>query len=206
MKILIIGVSRSGTSSLRKAIMKQGYQSIGEPFNRGFNKTHKYPLEILKNDKVCIKTLCGQTALNWKGTSLEFQLKLSKDFDKIILLDRKNIIEHKESYLHMMWRVDNKQPVMLKWRPSDIPEEYKKDFESDGRYEDFKKQKEEIKLISEKLNIPITYYEELYSSDRMYSFEIINKWGLDDIEPFDLNDELDPIYKLKQNIKKNELI
>ena len=62
-----------------------------------------------------------------------------------------------------------------------------------------KEQKKIIAGISEELNIPITYYEKLYGEDRMEAFEIINKWGLEDIDPFDLLDFLDPSKKYKRD-------
>ena len=61
-----------------------------------------------------------------------------------------------------------------------------------------KEQKKIIVGISEKLNIPITYYEKLYGEDRMEAFEIINKWNLEDIDPFDLLDFLDPSKKYRR--------
>ena len=39
--------------------------------------------------------------------------------------------------------------------------------------------KSEIQSLSKLIDIPITYYEDLYGEDRMESFEIINKWDLD---------------------------
>ena len=65
----------------------------------------------------------------------------------------------------------------------------------------FEKEKKQINVLSEQLNIPITYYEDLYGEDRLDSFEIINKWDLD-LDPFELNDYLHPKYRLKQPGKK----
>ena len=42
-----------------------------------------------------------------------------------------------------------------------------------------KRHKEILKKISEMINVPITYYEKLFSTDNMEQFEIINigrKW------------------------------
>ena len=51
--------------------------------------------------------------------------------------------------------------------------------------------KSEIQSLSKLIDIPITYYEDLYGEDRMESFEIINKWDLD-LDPFQLNEYLHP--------------
>ena len=64
-----------------------------------------------------------------------------------------------------------------------------------------KEDKKIIAGISEKLNIPITYYEKLYSEDRMEAFEIINNWNLEDIDPFDLLHLLDPLNKHRKESK-----
>ena len=39
--------------------------------------------------------------------------------------------------------------------------------------------------------------------DRMESFNIINKWDIDDIDPFELNEYLHPKNKLKKSDKKS---
>ena len=64
-----------------------------------------------------------------------------------------------------------------------------------------KRRKKIIKGISDRLGIPITYYEKLYSEDRMEAFEIINKWDLEDIDPFELLDYLDPNKKYRREGK-----
>ena len=70
-----------------------------------------------------------------------------------------------------------------------------------GLDKELKEEKEIIAGISEGTNIPITYYENLYGEDRMKAFDIINKWGLDDIDPFELLDYLDPSKKYRKESK-----
>jgi len=200
MRILILGISRSGTSSLLKGFGDQGFYQLSEPFNSGINygTNLDYPISNFNDyTKLCVKCLCKQKPKNLDTDGLSFYKEFIREFDRVIILDRLNKEEHKESYLHMMWRMDNKQSVMLKWTPSDIPQEYKKDFKSDNRFEDLKKEKEEIKLISKKLNIPITYYEDLYGKDRQKSLDIIKSWNIN-INENKLNKYLDPKYKLRQ--------
>ena len=139
------------------------------------------------------------THLKPKNTKnlLEFQLDFAKEFDYIILLDRKNLEEHKESFLHLYYRIDTLQPTMQKWTMDSIPKKYKEEFEIDNRYYDLELQKEQIKKLSELLNIPITYYEDLYGNDRNKSFDIINSWNIP-INVDKLNKDLDPMHKLRQ--------
>ena len=120
--------------------------------------------------------------------------------DKLILLDRRNESEHMESFIHLHWRLKNKESVMQNWTSGAVPEWYEKEhnlkFESD-----LKEMKDHIKKISELTNTDITYYEDLYSDDRIKAFEIINKWNLKNIDSFEVLEYLDPSKKLKKNIK-----
>ena len=54
-----------------------------------------------------------------------------------------------------------------------------------------KRHKEILKKISEMINVPITYYEKLFSTDNMEQFEIINRLELD-LDSFTLQEYLDP--------------
>ena len=51
--------------------------------------------------------------------------------------------------------------------------------------------KSEILLVSKKLDIDITWYEDLYGEDRNKSLEIIKSWNLDINEEL-LNEDLHP--------------
>ena len=54
-----------------------------------------------------------------------------------------------------------------------------------------KRHKEILKKISEMINIPITYYEKLFSTYNMKQYEIINRLELD-LDSFTLQEYLDP--------------
>ena len=200
MKILILGISRSGTTSLKQAISNQNYFSIGEPFNQGLEdgRTHLYPIKDFDMyDNVVVKSLALQKPKNIDYELIEFQLKFIKDFDKTILLDRRDRKEHNESFLHLYWRLETKQPTMQKWDSDIIPKKYRELFEKDNRYFDLDLQKSQINEISRITNIPITYYEDLYGKDRNKSLEIIKSWQLK-INDETLNDDLNPKFKLRQ--------
>jgi len=51
--------------------------------------------------------------------------------------------------------------------------------------------KSEILLLSKKLNIDITWYEDLFGNDRKKSLDIIKSWNLD-LDSNQLNEDLHP--------------
>lgn len=203
MKILILGTSRSGTTSLARGIENQSYFTFYEPFNQNMfdDRDWRYPItDFNKYEKVCVKTLCLQTPLDINIDSFSFYKSFVKDFDKIILLDRKNINEHKQSFLHLYYRLENKESVNLKWDKNTVTKKFKNKFISENRYQELTLQKTEIKKISDFLDNEITYYEDLYGADREKSLKLIMSWKLD-IDNKILNEYLHPKFKLKQENK-----
>ena len=199
MKVLIIGTWRSGTTSLSRAIESQGFKTFLEPFNTGlFNgRNHLYPIKKINSYKnVLVKTLSSHLPKNSKLNIVEFYVKFIKEFDFILLLDRKDLNEHKESFLHMNWRLDSKESVMQQWDETTVPMKYRQKFKETNRYYELEMQKIILKIISKSTNIPITYYEQLYSNDREQSLNIIKSWNLN-LDNIILNEELNPKYKLK---------
>ena len=221
MKILIIGTPRSGTTSLIRGIGSQKYFSIGEPYNYniGYHKyENKYPLkQVSEYKKIVVKTLAYQIPKEKEGTDpTDFGVEFCSYFDKIILLDRINWDSHWISYVNLLktlkqkWEYNTELGIDVNtphtefnphkhWLSDSITEEDFKWAYEQKLDDKLKEQKKIIAGISEELNIPITYYEKLYGEDRMEAFEIINKWGLEDIDPFDLLDFLDPSKKYKRD-------
>lgn len=202
MKILILGTSRSGTTALRRGIQAQGYYTIGEPFNELVTGNRNYPLpELSEHKNICVKTLCDQVPKNIDLSFDEFIKLFVKDFDKIILLNRKNDIEHEESFLHLHWRISKNENTHVEWTGDIIPKDFKDEFYYHNHHTHLYLQKEQLKQISKDIDIPITWYEDLYSDDRTKAFDIINKWNIKHIDPFQLLEYLDPSKKLKKDIK-----
>lgn len=198
MKVLILGISRSGTTSLLKGFKHQKYITVGEPFNNAINLNRDYPpVELIDNDNICVKTLCNQIPNNLDISFYAFIKKFIKEFDKIILLDRKNNIEHEESFMHMYWRLSINQLAHTKWSSGVVPNDFKENFYKDGGMNRLYLQKEQLKKISSYINTPITWYEELYGEDRIQSLKVITKWDLD-LDSNLLNNYLNPKHKLKQ--------
>ena len=205
MKVLIVGLPRSGTTSLQNSFVDQGYTKLGEPYNYRLWKSIKYdypPKEVIEEDNIVVKTIVGQMPDIWEDDWYSFIIEFSKHFDKIILLDRLQFEEHLISVIHLQYRLSKDEAVMQRWTANDIPDDFLAGYMAAGGDKLLKNDKGELKGISDELNIPITYYENLYSDDRMAVFELINKWDLD-IDPFDMLDYLDPSKKLKQIDKKS---
>ena len=177
MKVLILGIGRTGTSSLLNGIAEQFDVRVSEPFYhrpifKEF-KEFKWPLKVLEDKgNVVIKCLINQTPLHLNVNTDEemqgFYVDWSKEFDKVILLSRKNIKEHWESWLNLMYRFyqvhkepwpgdRTKEPKFVKnshdkWHWETIPQDFI-DLQSPIRYK-FDQHHESIKVISEQLNIP----------------------------------------------------
>lgn len=196
MKILIIGIARSGTTSLLNGISKQGYTKIYEPY---FDKNNNKKF-TLSNDNIVVKTIFGQLPKNYKKEWKEFIKELIPKFDKIIWLDRKNMIEHCESFINLHYRSSLEPPtsVSKKWKMSEIPKSFNTDDYNKKITKALQAEKQTFKELVDELNYKITWYEDLYNKDRIHSFETINKWNLE-LDSFDLNEYLTPSKKYRQN-------
>ena len=152
MKILIIALPRTGSTSLLKKISKdRNLKSFFEPFD-GTDRV------IYNNeDNSVLKTIICHHPNNFE---------LSKEFDEIILLSRKNILECAESHAYQTYfsktkNYNSNNPYYYEQVPADIFELC---------YNDVLKWNNDLKQLSDKLNIPITYYEDIYNinhSDRL---------------------------------------
>lgn len=152
MKIIIISIPRSGSTSLMKKLSSEnGLDFIFEPWNTS-RPREKYNAE---RDNVVLKTIVDQFPPNiTQENSLEWYMSFVKDFDQIILLSRRDLDSCAESWAHFnhyyktylsteKYYYDN--PPNLEWAKKDITEKHNKLLE-----------------FGEKLNIPITYYEDVF--------------------------------------------
>jgi len=150
MKILLICTVRCGGTYLSKYL------------------SQKYNLKLMVEPdhlKTTIDNLCVKLIV-WKHDKKEI-LDYSKNFDYIIILDRKNIEEQTQSFLTVMEKT--LQPYD-KWEWNDINKDLGKGYEYYFAY--LKDVKEDIKEISDNLNLPIFYYEDLYyNSQQLYDLE-----------------------------------
>ncbi len=145
MRILIIALPRTGSTSLLNKLAKERrLKPIFEPFD-GTNRT-KYNGE----NNVVLKTIICHHSNN---------IELSREFDEVILLSRKNLLECAESHsfqTHFSKKknYNSNDPYFYEEVPSDVFELC---------YSDIIKWNDEINELSNKLNTPVTYYEDLFN-------------------------------------------
>ena len=161
MKILIISIPRSGSTSLFNALVHSSERIKLDPYLEPYNPD----MEKYKDKKIdfygnCIlKTIVHQKPLgiSWK----DFYEQLIERFDKVILLSRKNKIEVLESlgFAYYSNKFKKKQDWHTKYRYDDIKdiplEKYAElvDF--------FYKRLDEIKTL---FNLNTYFYEDLYTN------------------------------------------
>ena len=212
MKVLIVGVPRSGTTSLMSGFHDQGYYKISEPYNPfiWINTKHGYPLKELEQyPTLIVKTLVSQIHDSWKGDWLSFIVELSKHFDKVILLDRRDNKEHYTSMVNLDYKLylqrvlgEDTHPFK-KWREEEIPSMFEAGYKSGGGEAKLISLKTQLNELANKLSINVDYYEDLYGEDRMIAEHKIKEWEIDNIDVQKLVKYLDPSKKLKQFGKKS---
>jgi len=151
MKILIIALPRTGSTSLLKKISKdRNLKSFFEPFD-GTSRV------IYNNeDNSVVKTIISHHQNN---------LELINNFDEIILLNRRNLKELIESHSYQTYFLktgyNSNNPYVYKEPPEEI---------INLCTSDILNWNEEMRHLSEITKIPITYYEDIYNinhSDRL---------------------------------------
>lgn len=147
MKVLIIALPRTGSTSLLYKVAKEkGLNPLFEPFD-GTNR-----VIYNKEQDVVVKTIICHHNDN---------LGLSKEFDNVILLTRKNVMDCVESHAFQTYyskkkNYNSNNPYVYEEVPSEIFELCHKDII---------KWNKDIDELSRKLNIPITYYEDIFDKD-----------------------------------------
>lgn len=197
MRILIISPPRSGSSNLMHGLgFVLNYETISEPFNREVrvNTLYQWPFELPKN--VVVKIISNEKSNNYKSR-IEFLDDFIENFDKIILLSRRNTQEHFESYLNLRNKLGKGVGVAHSPWVKDELKNFKHNFTYDVHLKHYV---DKVNELNEKLNIPITYYEDLYSHDRNLSKSIIKNFNIEcDVEK--LNNFLHPKFRYRQEKK-----
>jgi len=169
MKVLIISLPRSGSTSLMKKISEEkNLKPIDEPF-------HVRHTIARKNfgDNIVLKTIVNQfpkIAIN----PVEWYIDFSKNFDETILLARKDLKACSESLAFYNHHKNNgfKKNDEYFWEKTpnyDTAQQYV--------YGCFYK----LIKISEMLNIPLIFYEDIYdlnSKDRLRKGDIVKPTNL----------------------------
>jgi hypothetical protein len=162
MKVLLITLPRTGsTSLLKKIVEEQNLHSISEPFNNVNGNSEKYKNYNWKNTN----NICVKTHINHKD--LPFYLEFIKFFDEVILLSRKDLNACAESlsYANYFQSFTEK----YKWiKTPNLNENVKL----------VKKFDEDLKELSKLIEIEVLYYEDLFdinSENRLRKNDIKRK-------------------------------
>jgi hypothetical protein len=198
MKILIVSPPRCGSTSLLNNLCElTNSKRIAEPYTNPkellTRKQNEYPLNL--NGNYIVKMVSNQVPESYREDFESFITLVYKEYSKVILLSRRNLQEHFESYINLRSRL-NKKDVHDSWYIDDI-----KPFYNRFNIEKFKLKTTVIDIISKKLKIPIIYYEDLYGKDRKKSLKIIESLNLN-IDNSKLNDKLNPIFRYRQFTKR----
>lgn len=191
MKVLIIGTHRSGTSNLMIALSEVfNLKHIPEPWNLKLNESlernsENFTYPDILNRYGIVKSLVDHYPPSF-DSCFDFYKDCKKHFDHILLLGRENRIQLAESKAYAS--TYNKWYSTYSIEKDNILE---LDMDSVNRECD-----NLIKLASV-LNIPITWYEDLYSGDMDIINHVVNKWSLD-IETNVISRYLNPKDKLRK--------
>ena len=184
MKIHILGTPRSGTTSLLNGIADSLNYTIKilEPFSQKqtfvkLKGDYKKHLNFLKNVtyNVVEKNLINNPSDLYPNKTISFYKDYLKNFDVNILITRKNIEEASQSLSHAT--------IKHTWLDS-----YQKDpnIVDPGAHDFLIKSNSLITQLSKDLNIPLFYYEELFTKNINLTLQKLESVGikLDNIGPF----------------------
>jgi hypothetical protein len=157
MRILIISLPRTGSTSFAKKLAEQyGLSLVFEPF-----APNAKLLNIFKNfesdytkDNVVVKTLVNDMH------DVDWLVNFSKEFDEVYLLSRRNLKECIESWAY------------LNYKRSEIGFDFETEYywERTPNYEEYENQilkwNEKLKEVSKELNKSIIYYEDIFDSTK----------------------------------------
>jgi hypothetical protein len=183
-RIAILARPRSGSTSLFRMIESQiendGFKCFYEPYNPNiYSRYYKEGINfdsldpILKYDKLFIKTLFGCSQYPSKSTGNDesgFSTWMSTFFNKVIVLDRRdkrlqaesllaNLESGKDWQLPKIYEIDKIETIRI-----------------EKEIKDFTYFSNKLKILAEKENWPMFYYEDLFIDhnfaeiQRMFSY------------------------------------
>jgi hypothetical protein len=154
MSIFIIALPRTGSSELgRRLSTHNKFKYEFEPFNPSVGLP---PLTDFK--KIVLKTIIFHLPYYIKEENrINWLIELTQNFDEIILLSRKNLTDCAESWSYLIHKEKEKS------FKSNQPYLWEKTPNYNEEYLNIIKWNEELTFISNELNIPITYYEDIFN-------------------------------------------
>lgn len=200
MKIIIITTGRTGSTNLLNSLINQtNFLGLDEPFIKNDLKNKNKKIELInKNKNIIVKHIISHN-INIDNIFLE-------KFDSKVILLRKNIKKHVESIIFSKYQdylYDNnkilKKRHHLKYNFSEVPSDFVQKFEKELT-EWTIKNNEVLLNLSQIYNIPIIYYEDIYSENIENNYRNLKK-----VFPFitlDIKKYFNPKKKYRINLKK----
>tara|TARA_B100001939_G_scaffold346332_1_gene364880 strand:+ start:91 stop:543 length:453 start_codon:yes stop_codon:yes gene_type:complete len=141
---------------------KYNLNAYGEPFNVSTNLDDGWKT----NDNVVVKTMLRHVP---KGVTSdkEYWIEMSKSFDEVILLSRKDLFDCAKSYsfmIDMNKEYDSANPYIWEETPS-----------LNKSFEFLKVEHKKLEEVSKLLKIPITYYEDIFDINSKERYRKSNK-------------------------------
>ena len=198
MKVLVLGTGKCGSTRLAYALRDYyGANLVIEPFNKEYNDNKPIVMPVLEENTI-VKCILGTGQSGSVDQDLfEFFLEYSLQFDKTVLITRRDQAARLLSVLHAQhyntWNPDEKY-TMMPWTIT-----------PDKSYDDITSILESDKVleaISSFMHIPIVYLEYLTSADREIAFKELTKIMMrNEEDSFDnmYDKHLDPRFKMNQN-------
>lgn len=181
MRILIIGTPRSGTSTLMRALSSStGYKQYIEPWNPTI-KQEMLPYPYDWNDDIVVKTIVWDIPENYcqYESNSVFYKELVKDFDRVVILGRKS----REDLLFSFAYQRNLDELHNYTRP---PGSWLFPYHLDPRKINLEPYRKEVERVcnsllevSKDLDIPITWYEDLYCDNVDYINQFLDNLNID---------------------------
>lgn len=197
MKILIISLPRSGSTSLMNGLS----ESLGIPYK--FQPFSEYIWgsnsikEIDFTSEVIVKTLINE--LPHTSTDIfTFYNELIKKFDKTILLSRKDLVSCAESYgYHLKHSSHEYWHKPYNYTPHDVDKNYYINKLTDLH--------NNLDLLSKENNIDIDYYEDIFSGDDNIVLGFLSKHNIELLNN-NFYSHLNPKNKLRKLDFNNKII
>lgn len=182
--ILIVGTPRSGTTNLLKGLSSH-YNTLAafEPWNhKNGEHLHDENISTVTGKYRLVKCLVNQRPVIHKGTHIgEFYKDIIPNYKNVILLGRKNVHDLAISLGYQYQKTGIEKFPSHNWHTTySVDEEKIKPL-----YTMATERLLELVTLSEFTGIPITWYEDLYSSDVETVTKTFNSLNLDiDIKSF----------------------
>lgn len=156
MKILIVATPRSGSSELASRIKR--YLQLKHIFFEPFNYEGDHPMYNFEDDAV-VKCIVDQVPEGEdRNNPIPFYREYVKNFDRVIMLRRENLVQQIESYNWYFYRRKNGLPV-------NEPYEYVWQPGYEGHRDYILLCDEWLKRLSGITNIPYVAYENIFRID-----------------------------------------